>query len=897
MDNIVYTFSGGDLLNNCFNAVAMITNNGSFLENIFKTFMVLGGIWMGAYIGLLRRWNLPIKWMLWSFLAFEVLLIPKTTVHIVDLMNKNPYTVDGIPVVLASIASVTSTIGKELTEGFEATFSLPDDFAYSKTGSVFHSRLTQKMSKARVTDPLFSRTLDSFVNQCVIMSSMANITFSPDDVINSNDLWGLVKSNAPKAVGFTFFQKGGSRNMSCHEGVKEIEKLWSSEISKISSVTSLGIERTELNKQLTSNYSLSGKLTNNIKAADLIRQEIMMNEVVSTNSTALSEYGSGGAIAIAKASMQQRSSWLMAGELFSQTMVQLKNVLEVLMIGSFCFLIFFVFLPNGYKYIFKYFQFMLALELWGPLNAILNMCMNIYTDHQSSSILGDSGLNILTSAAYHDLHSNTVAIAAWIQGLIPFLSYGLVQTGVTAIDGLAQNFASATQSSVGSSANDLISGNYQMDNLSFDNQNFSNTSGFQHNMSPSFNDGQYSSFMPDGTMRKITGNGNAVFVSQGQSSSQLETQISGQDLISSAIQTQLSHAESDSSILSQEYSRAESQSARQMYDLMNRALHGDNQAISILTSSGKQGSALYQKASGAVEDMQKSHGITRDLAADLAAGVSAGLGISIPSEKGNSSRGVSIGGNAGGSVRFGQGSHINDFISSSKAYNLHQSAEDFKRNSKDWNTSEMSSQEKSFADSLSQSFEVSDQKRLAFQSSLQNVDSLNRMHDDVKSGNLSISHDYTQEYLEYVSQQPIRGTNTPMGMDQAVSMLKSGHAGVYESQFADAKVEQIKAKYSNDGFRTEFGPVTQGNIGDVNHSSMPSTSDISNQISPGSIGQAIGHDQELIRSLEHGTENISSEVSKEVRNSEIRAAKAKEKTEGWFVKSLIDYDIDPKESN
>lgn len=61
----------------------------------------------------------------------------------------------------------------------------------------------------------------------------------------------------------------------------------------------------------------------------------------------------------------------------AKSLPMVKTVFEALVYGAFVFVILLSLLPNGHRILFNYFQTIIWLQLWAPLNAILNLIITV----------------------------------------------------------------------------------------------------------------------------------------------------------------------------------------------------------------------------------------------------------------------------------------------------------------------------------------------------------------------------------------------------------------------------------------------------------------------------------------------------------------------------------------
>ena len=123
MDYVLYTFGGGEVLFKVFNALAMLFKSESaYVTSMFKFSLTIGALW--AALGAIYRANVGIfarDWFLPTYAILSLLLVPKVTIHVVDVVNPDHryHKIDHVPAGIALVVSVASTLSKGLTERME----------------------------------------------------------------------------------------------------------------------------------------------------------------------------------------------------------------------------------------------------------------------------------------------------------------------------------------------------------------------------------------------------------------------------------------------------------------------------------------------------------------------------------------------------------------------------------------------------------------------------------------------------------------------------------------------------------------------------------------------------------------------------------------------------------
>jgi len=493
MEHVITTYGGGEVFFLVFNAIAALfkEDNTGMMMSLIRVGLMVGCVYVVILMFFQSQLIEGMKWFLWVIIATNLLFLPKTTVIIKDPLTNIIKKVDNVPFALGAFAGFVSTVGKTITENFETVFSLPNDFLYHKTGTVFASAIMSQVGHFRIVDPLFKGNMERFVNQCIVYDVMIAKKYTLTELHNAPDIWELVKGNASSILGFLYKagpgqnDKSGAKTspgaiMTCKAGAGELEKLWIPEIKKARALYGSRVQDRNLTETafLNNVAGSAGFLFENQKLAEnaqnLLRQEMMINAIEDASNNKLSELGGATNYAATKALLQQRSTYAAAGEIAAKTLPLFKNVIEALSYALFIFIVVLALLPNGYRILLTYCGILVWTQLWAPLYAVLNLIMTLYGKAETKSLVGDTGLTLLNSSAIVNANADMVTLAAWLSVSIPFISYGILKQGAAAFVGLAQHLGSAMQSAASSAAAETVSGNISLGNVSMGNQAYQN---------------------------------------------------------------------------------------------------------------------------------------------------------------------------------------------------------------------------------------------------------------------------------------------------------------------------------------------------------------------------------------------------------------------------------------
>lgn len=252
--------------------------------------------------------------------------------------------VDNLPLGFALPVGMLEGFGDLLTGGFEQAFSKADgtnNTNYRDYGMVFGARLVQESRNWRIRSPEFLENMSGFIDRCVMLEAMIGYHYTPEDLLKTDDIWSLVKTNA-STLRHTSVRKGRTRTLIKQAADLIIDPAFRLEIESLekkSKGTDLG-EAGQVSYVLRTFERLSSNFKKNVElsfksyigtesgAEHLIRQQMMMNAIKNYSD----DYGH------ARASATQESNWRIAGDLASTYLPILMSVLKVLVYSSFIFM-------------------------------------------------------------------------------------------------------------------------------------------------------------------------------------------------------------------------------------------------------------------------------------------------------------------------------------------------------------------------------------------------------------------------------------------------------------------------------------------------------------------------------------------------------------------------------
>ena len=811
MEYNIITFGNGEILKGIFDAIAICLNahSGTLYIPLIRLSMIIGALWAalyaiyGDYIKAITGWIIPMTAIM------QLLFVPQATVWITDPVTRYHQKVDHVPYGLAMIAGHISKIGYAITEQVERVFVLPDDLKYQQSGALFASHLLQQAKTFRITNEDVAENMRQFVGQCVAYDALLGRKYTIEELRHSDDIWELVSSNASPVRSFLWRDlraDGRDRErpqiITCREGVVRFNRLWNSEIDntallfgrKIFGKNAYVNARAELLKYLPLAYETLSDMAKS--AQEILKQNMMIYAVVEGIEHKSTSLGNAPNFAVRRAYLQQRSTYETLGAMAAETLPSMKAVLEAIAYAAFLFVIPLAVLPFGWKFLSSWIQTLLWLQMWAPLYAVLNYIMTMAARAKSISALSlsnEAGITIANSVGLVNVNADIAAMAGYLAMSIPFLSIALVK-GVGSFVHLASHLSNVTQGSASQAATEATTGNYSFGNISEGNRQISNTNMLNHSYAASYRSGSFQ--QADGRSDLITSADGQQILNV--SSSNLPITLNVAETQSSQLSKQASQSYQTAISKSAAYAKSMAETLRQSVDLSDHI--GNSKQSSDHYNDGKsiEQSKSLSKSAQIIKDFAINNNLTATQSAEfLAAGSIGGtIGLStlrkmgkgksgdskIPGEQKPTdvSLGADIKGNVLGSAQIQDIYQKAEKVAKSEEFQsaLRQTVQSVHNQSFAKNDEEG----KKLAEGIANSWDESNNFREEANKSFRQTEDLQRQASLVKSSAASINANYTQEFVDWLSQQKADNTN--------------GHIGKQGAAYIIASQPEIRLKYA-----------------------------------------------------------------------------------------------------
>ncbi|EFM4232719.1 conjugal transfer mating pair stabilization protein TraG [Escherichia coli] len=780
MVDTVYVMSGGEFFQAAFNGVATLIGTSTW-DSLFH---IVGFFSAMALFFVYIRGHDPkevLKFIAVFILITSVLVIPKRTVHIIDMTNPTlVLRVDNVPTGLSVPFRFITSIGGSLTKIYDSVFHTPDSVAYSKTGMLFGATLMANTTDVVAQNGDLAMLLNEYVQQCVIGDIMLSHKYSMAELMQSSDPYEIIfrkpsplrgvivpRGNSLAQAGFQTCEALANNVLKRELKVDTTKggKTWDYYVNRF--IGPRASADTLFGMMMADSYGFyyqGGR-----DASEILRQNVVMNAIkqgITTHTAASGNVASLVNMADQSSNSKMRLSWAASGGLAATFVPVMHTVLMAMLVGMFPIIILLATIHGLTLPVLKGYVFSIVyLQSWPPLYAILNYAMAFYLKGETKGMnFSLSNLNTIQQT-----HSDIGLMAAWLSNSIPFIAAGLV-FGLWRVVSQAGNYlGSSINSTASSAASQAADGTW-----AFNNMQMENVSGFKWDTNQSVRDGQMLTQHASGaTTTKTAGGG---ILHDGKSAiSSLATDIQFGRMLSSSYQAQQREAESQVQSLSNSISHGSQLVGSQLTQWAQQRGNSDTVVSGADSSRATTLTQAINKLNSVADSVAKRNGIStseavtevldKSQSGNFSAGVSASVGkdriFGFISAKANTDFSYN------GSDKSSHG--INSDISSRTGHDSSLTAQEIKdvRDAMDVINNHRTTDNSSHTDNASSSLSEQLASNLSdLQSQIKQYnDALNRSHEYAQmasyaeNNSASINSNYSQEFVNYAHQAaPARAT-------------------------------------------------------------------------------------------------------------------------------------------
>ncbi|EKY3919957.1 conjugal transfer mating pair stabilization protein TraG [Enterobacter hormaechei] len=474
----IYTIYGGGMWKTALDAVVTLVG-----QNTFHTLLRIAGTFgvLAVLFTFIKQRNpmVFVQWLAIFMVITSILLVPKRSVQIIDLSDPAAvWKTDNVPVGLAAIASLTTSIGYKMASVYDMLMARPDSVTYSKTGMLFGSQIVAETSDFSSQNPELAQMLPDYVENCVIGDILLNGKYTINLLLNSTDPLTLITSNPSPLRGIFKMTSTTRQFLTCQQAATEIKSLANTDVNP-GSATFTWLTRKVFGNKLNGAALLSNAMgesygyfySGGMTAAQIMKNNIT-NSAVRQGIKGFAARSSDTAnllnLATENAATKQRLSWAAGNELATRTLPFAQSLLMLILVCLFPLMIALAASNHtlfGLNTLKIYVCGFIYFQMWPVMFAILNYASNYWLQSQT----GGTPLVLANKDIVALQHSDVANLAGYLALSIPVLSFYLTR-GAAAIGSQVTGsiLSSGAFTSAGVAAT-TADGNWSFNNMSMDN--------------------------------------------------------------------------------------------------------------------------------------------------------------------------------------------------------------------------------------------------------------------------------------------------------------------------------------------------------------------------------------------------------------------------------------------
>lgn len=476
----IYTIYGGGMWKTAFDAV--VTLIGS---NTFSTLMRMVGIFavLAVLLTFIKQRNpmVFVQWLAIFMLITTVLLVPKRSVQIIDISDPAAvWKTDNVPVGLAAIASLSTSVGFKMSTLYDTLMARPDSVTYSKTGMLFGSQIVAETSDFTTQNPELAQMLPDYVENCVIGDILLNHKYTVNELLNSTDPLSLITSQPSPLRGIFKTTSSTREFLTCRDAATQIRLLANTEANTTSATFTM-LTRKIFGTRVNGASLLANAMSESygyFYAGGMSAAQIMKNNI--TNSAVRQGVKGFAArssdtanllnLATENASTKQRLSWAAGNVLATRTLPFAQSLLMLILVCLFPLMIALAASNHsmfGLNTLKIYVGGFIYFQMWPVMFSILNYASNFWLQTKT----GGTALVLANTDVVALQHSDVANLAGYLALSIPVLAFFLTKGAAAIGSQVAGSVLSSTAFGSAGVAATTADGNWSFNNMSMDNVN------------------------------------------------------------------------------------------------------------------------------------------------------------------------------------------------------------------------------------------------------------------------------------------------------------------------------------------------------------------------------------------------------------------------------------------
>ncbi|MGK3373066.1 conjugal transfer mating-pair stabilization protein TraG, partial [Citrobacter youngae] len=687
----IYTIYGGGMWKTALDAIVTLIGSSTFstLLRMASTFGVLA-----ALVLFIKQHNpmVFVHWLAVFMIISTVLLVPKRSVQVIDISDPGAvWKTDNVPVGLAGIASLSTSIGYRMSSLYDSLMARPDSVTYSRTGMLFGSQIVAETSDFTTQNHELAQMLPDYVENCVIGDILLNGKYSINELLNSTDPLTLITSNPSPLRGIFKMTSSSRQFLTCQQAAAEIKTLANIE-ANLGSATFTWLTQKIFGNKVNGATLLANAMGDSygyFYAGGMSAAQIMKNNITNTAvrqgikgfAARSSDTANLLNLATENAATKQRLSWASGTELATRTLPFAQSLLMLILVCLFPLMIALAATSHslfGLTTLKIYVGGFIYFQMWPIMFAILNYASNYWLQSKTGGTL----LVLANRDIVALQHSDVANLAGYLSLSIPVLSYYLTRGAAVIGSQVAGGMLSSAAFTAAGVSSTTADGNWSFNNMSMDNvnQNKMDTNLVQRQ-------GQQTWQADNGSSQTMTAGGHTVIDGSGAMSN-LPVNMRLSQLASSGFQESARQSQVQAQTALDGYNHSVTSGWSQLSQVSNQtgtsdsltqgsensqvanATRGASMMMSAAESYAKANNISTQEAYNKLMDISNQGSLSAGVKTTLGGGVN--LGVAKWGAEGNlsadtrhstgSSRGIQDSGSHSQDMRHDQNSQtVNDF--------------------------------------------------------------------------------------------------------------------------------------------------------------------------------------------------------------------------------------------
>lgn len=423
----IYVIGSMELMRSVLNAVASMTANGSVAGNgqLISLGLILSILFV--VVKAIISQKLELQYFFISLVLYLAMFAPKVTVHLEEVSTGAVVNVANVPVGIAAIGSLASTIGTSLSQSYETLFSIPGitDGGYITPLRILasarnpHDGVANTLGAIPVggTTTDVKKSINNYLVDCVYVDIYAqlpnqNVTEASIKAADATNLWDTLKVTSGSWFTTTFLTNGnpGGNNVTCTDA-------WAALDTALTTYSNLSIDYLVKNNgdplfETTADQAITTLTGSAITMQEFMLASFLRNSLENAKSGYFAQAGDVAMTTMLTQSKTQRQiQWAAEKDMFEEVAKPLISAIEAFFYAVSPIMIFLVLLGSfGWGIFLKYVILAIWIQLWMPILTVNNHFILISVQKAFAG-LAASGADFTTGSGMEQTWST---LSTWV---------------------------------------------------------------------------------------------------------------------------------------------------------------------------------------------------------------------------------------------------------------------------------------------------------------------------------------------------------------------------------------------------------------------------------------------------------------------------------------------------